>query len=155
MTPRLEFQFVSTNGVRLHVARSQGNHGRLVILLHGFPEFWYGWRHQIPALAEAGFRVWAPDQRGYNLSDKPARVASYGLDELANDMIGLIDAVGKSRAAVVSHNWGGAVAWWVALRHPERIERLVILNVPHPAVMHRHLRRSLTQLLKSWFFQLP
>jgi pimeloyl-ACP methyl ester carboxylesterase len=154
----IEFHFVETNGIRLHVAQAGPAKGRLVILLHGFPEFWYGWRRQIPFLAEHGFRVWAPDQRGYNLSDKPPRVRDYSLDELAGDVVGLIEAAGCSSAVLVGHDWGAAVAWWVATAFPERVERLAILNVPHPLVMRRHVRRSFRQRLRSWyilFFQLP
>src|SRR5947209_14470052 len=113
------------NGVRLHLV--EAGSGPPVVLLHGFPEFWYAWRHQIPALAAAGFRVVAPDQRGYNLSDKPPDVGSYRLENLAGDVAGLIRATGRERAAVVGHDWGGAVAWAIAMRHPERVERLVIL----------------------------
>ncbi len=147
-----------TNGITLHVAQAGPNDGDLTILLHGFPEFWYGWRHQIPALAEAGLRVWAPDQRGYNLSDKPRGIKAYRIDELAKDVIGLLDAAGVDKAHIVGHDWGAAVAWWVALRYPERVRKLAILNVPHPQVMLRTLRRNRKQLLKSWyifFFQIP
>lgn len=150
--------FVETNGVRLHVVQAGPADGPLLILLHGFPEFWYGWRHQIATLAEAGFWVWAPDQRGYNLSDKPTRIAAYRIDTLAADVVGLIDAAHRQKAIVVGHDWGAAVAWWTAIIYPERIERLVILNVPHPVVMQRFARRNLGQMLRSWyigFFQLP
>lgn len=153
-----KFEYVETNGVRLHVAMAGPDDGPLAILLHGFPEFSYGWRHQIQHLATDGFRVWAPDQRGYNLSDKPKRVSAYSVEELAKDVVGLIDAAGQERAYLVGHDWGAAVAWWVATRYPERLRQLVILNVPHGAVMQRQLRRSLSQLRKSWyilFFQLP
>ena len=154
----LQFERVETNGVRLHVARAGPEDGPLVILLHGFPEFWYGWRSQIGPLAGRGYRVWAPDQRGYNLSDKPTPVASYTLDALTEDVIGLIDAAGRERATLIGHDWGGIVAWWAALRYPDRLERVAILNAPHPAVMRRHAIRHPSQLLKSWyiaFFQLP
>lgn len=147
-----------TNGITLHVAQAGPDDGDLTILLHGFPEFWYGWQHQIPALAKAGLRVWAPDQRGYNLSDKPRGVKAYTLDKLAADVIGLLDAAGVDKANIVGHDWGAAVAWWVALRYPERVRKLAILNVPHPRVMARTLRRNRRQLLKSWyifFFQIP
>jgi pimeloyl-ACP methyl ester carboxylesterase len=103
-----------------------------VVLLHGFPGFWYSWRFQIPALAGAGFRVVAPDMRGYNLSDKPEGVKNYGLDLLARDVERLIGALGERRAVVVGHDWGGMVAWAVAMLHPGRVARLAILNVPHP-----------------------
>lgn len=149
---------ITTNGVRLHVAQAGPPTGPLVLLLHGFPEFWYGWRQQIPALAAAGFRVWAPDQRGYNLSDKPQAVAAYNLDELSQDVIGLIEAAGVERAHLIGHDWGAAVAWWTALKFPQRLHKLVTLNVPHPVVMQRALRSSLAQLRKSWYifaFQLP
>lgn len=153
-----EEQFITTNGITLHTIVAGPDDGPLVILLHGFPEFWYGWRHQIDALAAAGYRVLAPDQRGYNQSDKPRGIAAYNIDELAADAVGLIDAAGRESAVLVGHDWGAAVAWWAALRFPERLERVAILNVPHPIVMRRHLRNSLSQLAKSWymfFFQTP
>jgi pimeloyl-ACP methyl ester carboxylesterase len=102
---------MSTNGVGLHVAMAGPQGGPLAILLHGFPEPWLSWRQQIGPLAEAGHRVLAPDQRGYNTSDKPARVADYALDNLAADVVGLIDASGREQAALVGHDWGGIVAW--------------------------------------------
>ncbi len=154
----LEHATVPTNGIRLHVVQTGSRYGASVILLHGFPEFWYGWRHQLQPLAEAGFRVWAPDQRGYNLSDKPLNIVDYRLEELACDVLGLIDAAGVERCYLVGHDWGGAVAWWVALRYPERVKKLAILNMPHPAVMLKTLSTSLSQLRRSWyifFFQIP
>lgn len=150
--------FVETNGVRLHVVQAGPETGPLVVLLHGFPEFWYGWKAQIDTLAEAGFWVWAPDQRGYNLSDKPRNVADYALDTLVSDVIGLIDAADRQKAVVVGHDWGAAVAWWTAVSYPERVDRLVALNVPHPVVMQRFARRDPGQLRRSWyigFFQVP
>jgi len=156
--PNLEHVFLPTNGIRLHVVQTGSRYGSLVILLHGFPEFWYGWRNQIQPLANAGFRVWAPDQRGYYLSDKPRGINSYTLDELAKDVVGLIDAADVDKCYLAGHDWGAAVAWWVALRYPERLHKLAILNVPHPAVMMKTLSSSLAQLKKSWymfFFQIP
>ena len=150
--------YIETNGIRLNVVQEGPNDGPLVILLHGFPEFAYGWRRQIPFLATAGYRVWAPDQRGYNLSDKPEGIGAYTLDELAADVVGLIDAAGQKQAFLVGHDWGAAVAWQVAARYPDRLAKMVIMNVPHGAVMQNQLRNSLTQLRKSWyifFFQLP
>jgi pimeloyl-ACP methyl ester carboxylesterase len=152
------FARVSTNGITLNVAELGPIDGPLVILLHGFPEFWYGWHHQVAPLAEAGFRVLAPDQRGYNRSDKPRGVASYGLDVLSDDVVGLIDACGRERATVIGHDWGGVVAWGAISRHPTRFDRAVILNAPHPDAMLREIRANPGQLLKSWytlFFQLP
>jgi epoxide hydrolase 4 len=149
---------IATNGVRLTVARDGPDDGPPVILLHGFPEFWYGWRHQIGPLAAAGFRVLAPDQRGYDASEKPGRVRDYALDTLAADVVGLIDATGRDRAAIVGHDWGGIVAWWVAVRHPGRVERLAILNAPHPVAFRCYLWTHPAQLLRSWYafaFQVP
>jgi len=157
-SPLLRERFVAGDGVRLHVVEAGPEQGPLVVLLHGFPEFWYGWRHQIAPLAEAGYRVLVPDQRGYNTSEKPARVADYWIERLAADVLALIDGAGRQRATVVGHDWGAAVAWWLGARHAERLERLGILNVPHPLVMRRHLLTNLRQIRRSWyifFFQLP
>ncbi len=148
----------SGNPVKLHVVQAGPEEGPLVILLHGFPEFWYGWKNQIDALAEAGFWVWAPDQRGYNLSEKPMGIEAYSLDTLVADVIGLIDAAGRQKAVVVGHDWGAAVAWWTAVSYSDRVERLVVLNVPHPIVMKRFTSRDVGQMRRSWyigFFQLP
>jgi pimeloyl-ACP methyl ester carboxylesterase len=156
--PNLEHVFLPTNGIRLHVVQSGSRYGALVILLHGFPEFWYGWRKQIRSLPDAGLRIWVPDQRGYNLSDKPKGIAAYRLNELSNDVLGLIDAAGVDKCYLAGHDWGAAVAWWVALHHPDRLHKLAILNVPHPAVMKRSLMSSQAQLRRSWymfFFQIP
>ena len=147
-----------TNGVNLHVVMAGPQDGPLVILLHGFPEFWYGWRQQMPALAAAGYTVWAPDQRGYNRSDKPAGVGAYAIDTLAQDVAGLIEASGREQVYLVGHDWGAAVAWWVAGKYPERVKKLAILNVPHPAVMRRAVLEDAEQRKRSWyifFFQLP
>jgi pimeloyl-ACP methyl ester carboxylesterase len=154
----LEHISIPTNGIRLHVVQTGSRYGSLVILLHGFPEFWYGWRRQLQPLVEAGFRVWAPDLRGYNLSDKPRGIPAYRLDELACDVLGLINAAGVDKCYLVGHDWGAAIAWWVALRYPERLHKLAILNVPHPAVMMKTLSTSFAQLRRSWyifFFQIP
>jgi epoxide hydrolase 4 len=142
-------------GVRLHYV-TLGT-GPLVILLHGFPEFWYAWRRQIGALADAGFRVVAPDQRGYNLSDKPAKVSAYGVKRLVDDVAALIVACGAEKAFIVGHDWGAGVAWSFAMSRPEMVERLVVLNGPHPERLLRGMRDPV-QLLRSWymfFFQVP
>jgi pimeloyl-ACP methyl ester carboxylesterase len=152
----LEHRFATVDGVRLHYV--EAGEGPLVVLLHGFPEFWWSWRHQIPALVEAGYRVVAPDQRGYAQSDRPRDWRAYRIERLAADIAGLIEHLGEERAFVVGHDWGAAVAWMVATLHPERVARLAILNVPHPDTMQRTLQRSPRQLLHSWymfFFQLP
>jgi pimeloyl-ACP methyl ester carboxylesterase len=153
--PTVEHRYVDLGDVRLHYV--EAGTGPLVVLLHGFPEFWYSWRFQIPALTQAGFRVVAPDMRGYNLSSKPKGVGSYRLDLLARDVERLIRALGEERAVVVGHDWGAIVAWAVAMLHPERVEKLAILNVPHPQRLSLALRTP-RQLLKSsyvFFFQLP
>lgn len=158
MNPQVEPTYIHANGIRLHVAQAGPEDGPLVILLHGFPEFWYGWAKQIEPLAGAGFRILVPDQRGYNLSDKPEGIDAYRINNLGADVTGLIKAVGREKAVVVGHDWGAAVAWYLAFRYPKRVERLVILNVPHPQVMLSNLRRNLRQMLKSWymfFFQIP
>lgn len=132
--------------------------GPLVVLLHGFPEFWWGWRHQIAPLAERGLRVVVPDQRGYNRSDKPAGAAAYALDTLVADVSGLAHSYGRSSFRLVGHDWGGIVAWRTAILHPDRVERLVVSNAPHPDIWTRVARHHPGQLLKSYYvglFQLP
>jgi epoxide hydrolase 4 len=157
MTGELEHLLLPTNGITLHAAAAGPADAPLVILLHGFPEFWYGWRRQIGPLA-AGLRVLAPDLRGYNLSEKPAGSAAYDIDMLCDDVLGLADAVGRRRFAVVGHDWGGALAWHLAARDPARIERAAVLNGPNLAVVPDYVLRHPFQLLKTWyvgFFQLP
>ena len=151
----LAHRYADLGDVRLHYV--EVGEGPLVLLLHGFPQFWYQWRHQIPALVEAGFRVVAPDMRGYNLSDKPLGVGAYRVELLARDVERLIRTCGEGTADVVGHDWGAIAAWVAAMRHPERVEKLAILNVPHPA---RSLDGLLSpmQLLRSsyvFFFQIP
>jgi pimeloyl-ACP methyl ester carboxylesterase len=153
-----DHRMIQTNGINLHVVQTGPEDGPLVILLHGFPEFWYGWRHQIPYLVEKGYRVWVPDQRGYNISDKPKSIKDYSLDLLAADVNGLINASGHEKIFLVGHDWGGAVAWWTVLKYPQCIQKLMILNAPHPAVSARTLRDDPEQRRKSryfLFFQLP
>ena len=152
----MQSNYIHANGIKLHYIE-QGK-GELVVLLHGFPEFWYGWRNQIPVLAKQ-YRVVAPDMRGYNLSDKPENVSDYKIETLAKDIAELIKALGEERAIVVGHDWGAAVAWAVAALHPEVVKKLAILNVPHPNEMKRAFEGfNLAQWMKSWyifFFQLP
>lgn len=147
---------VSANGIGFHVA-SCGDGNRLALLLHGFPECWYSWRLQMPLLAELGYRVWAPDLRGYGGSDRPPRMQDYAIEKLLDDVAGLIEASGCERALLVGHDWGAAIAWYFAMRRPEMLERLVIMNVPHPVPFQKALR-TWKQLRRSWyasFFQLP
>jgi pimeloyl-ACP methyl ester carboxylesterase len=151
----IEHRYAQLGDVRLHYV--EVGEGPLVVLLHGFPQFWYMWRFQIPALAGAGFRVVAPDMRGYNLSEKPRGVSSYRVELLAQDVKRLIVACGEESAVVVGHDWGAAVAWVTAMMHPGRVKRLGVLNVPHPERFARGLLRP-AQLLRSsymFFFQVP
>ena len=147
----IEHRDIVTNGVRLHCAIAGPVDGGLVIALHGFPEFWRGMTGVIVSLARAGYRVVAPDQRGYNLSEKPEGIDAYNVDEMALDVVGIIDAMGRESAHVVGHDWGAAVAWWLALTRPERVRRLVVINVPHPSVFAREVRGNKKQMRKSWY----
>jgi pimeloyl-ACP methyl ester carboxylesterase len=147
--------FADLGEVRLHYV--EAGEGPLVVLLHGFPEFWYSWRFQLPALASAGFHVVAPDMRGYNLSSRPQGVKAYDVEPLAGDIRDLIRERGAQSACLAGHDWGAAVAWVTAMNHPEVVKRLAILNVPHPR-RFLHALRNPRQLAKSWymfFFQLP
>jgi epoxide hydrolase 4 len=144
--------------IELHAVAAGPTHGPLVILLHGFPEFWYSWHKQIEPLAAAGFRVIVPDQRGYNKSSKPRVIASYALSALTSDVLAIANQLNQDRFFLAGHDWGAAVAWSVALLHPQRVAKLAILNVPHPSVMRRYLITNRRQLRRSWymfFFQLP
>jgi pimeloyl-ACP methyl ester carboxylesterase len=139
--------YAQVNGVRLHYTES-GAGDNLVILLHGFPEFWYSWRHQLTALGET-YHVVAPDMRGYNLSDKPARVEDYRIEILVEDVVGLIKHFGATSAALIAHDWGAGVAWAVAQKYPELISKLAIMQVPPAAVWRTNM--SVHQLLRSWY----
>lgn len=153
--PARQHRYLTANGIRIHCV-SEGQ-GRLLLLLHSFPEFWYSWRHQIPVLSRH-FQTVAPDLRGYNDSDKPKGVHSYSLGVIAQDIFELILALGHKRAIVVGHGWGGAVALQFAVHYPSAAERLVILNCPHPAIFLRKLKSSFSQMLRArhfLWFQLP
>ncbi|MEJ2010961.1 MAG: alpha/beta hydrolase [Anaerolineales bacterium] len=155
--PPLREREFDTGEVRLHLVEAGPTTGRPVLLLHGFPEFWYGWRGQIGQLAAAGYRVVVPDQRGYNLSEKPDRIQEYRVDHLAADAAAIAEDAGGA-VDLIGHDWGAAVAWHAAMRYPARVRRLAILNVPHPAEMASALRRSWGQRFRSWyilFFQIP
>jgi epoxide hydrolase 4 len=152
----IQHSFVRANGIRFHVAQVE-NDAPLVLFLHGFPECWYSWKHQLSAVAKAGFRAWAPDMRGFNTSDKPRGVDAYHLDVLALDVEELLNVAGVEKAIIVGHDWGALVAWRFAMNYPERVEKLVILNVPHPARQYTGFFMP-SQWLKSWYilaFQLP
>ncbi|HET6971350.1 MAG TPA: alpha/beta hydrolase [Phenylobacterium sp.] len=146
---------VAVNGIELNIAEAGPADGPLVVLLHGFPEFWFGWREHIGPLAEAGFRVVAPDQRGYNLSSKPKGVAAYRLDLLAADIFALAAALGRERFSVVGHDWGASVAWWMATGGAAaRLEKMAILNAPHPAVWRASMTTDPAQRKKSRYVQM-
>ena len=151
----MESLILTANGIGFHVLADGPADGPLVLCLHGFPELGRSWRHQLPALAEAGYRAVAPDLRGYGETELRG---PYGVTTLVDDVAGLVAALGRERATVVGHDWGGAVAWSVAALRPSVVERLVAVNCPPPSELSRALLRSPAQLMKSWyilFFQLP
>jgi pimeloyl-ACP methyl ester carboxylesterase len=149
---------IAANGLQFHALAAGPADLPLLLLLHGFPETSHCWNQEIPALAAAGFRVVAPDQRGIGLSSKPVGAAAYRIDLLAADIVAIVRALGRERAQVVGHDWGGVVAWTLAAFHEDVVERVAILDAPHPAAFSAYLRRRPSQWLKSWymaFFQLP
>ena len=153
----MEHAAVATNGIKLHVVKSGPETGAMAILLHGFPEFWYAWRKQIPQLASAGYHVWAPDQRGYNLSDKPRSIDAYTIDKLGADVLGLMDAAGREKVVLVGHDWGAMIAWLFAMVHPQKVDRIAALNGMHP-VAFRNAMGSLSHLRQTYYglvFQIP
>lgn len=154
----LEHQTVATNGLQLHVVTAGPADGRPLVLLHGFPEFWYGWHRQIGPFARAGYRVIVPDLRGYNLSDKPSGSRHYTADVVQGDILGLLDHFGIARVDLVGHDWGGLLAWWLASYHPDRLRRLAVLNTPHPQAFRQYFMRHPTQQLRTSYlmlFQVP
>jgi pimeloyl-ACP methyl ester carboxylesterase len=153
-----ESRFLPASDLQLHAVVAGPEAGPLALLLHGFPECWYSWRHQVPLLARAGYRVVVPDQRGYNLSDRPAGVGSYQIDHLTADILALMAALGRERATVIGHDWGGVVAWRLAIDYPQAVERLIVMNAPHPVAFAKALAADWSQRLRSWyifFFQVP
>lgn len=156
--PLTKTLFREVNDITLHVVTAGDEDAPLVVLLHGAPEFWYCWRHHIAPFVDAGYRVLVPDQRGYNRSDKPDGIRPYRVRELSGDIVDLIASTGRESAHVVGHDWGAIVAWDLALRHPDTVDRIGIINGPHPTVFEETLFSNLRQLFKSWymfFFQLP
>ncbi len=155
MVEGISFEYVRVNGIKIHCAFS--GEGKPVIFLHGFPECWYSWRHQISALS-GRFLAIAPDMRGYNLSDKPSGVSSYRISELTSDVVGLIKHFGSEKAHIIGHDWGGAVAWSFAMLYPKMTDKLAVLNCPHPIAFIENLRKNPRQLRRSlymFFFQIP
>lgn len=152
----IAIRWVEANRLTFEVAET-GEGDRLALCLHGFPELHYSWRHQMPALAEMGYRVWAPNMRGYGGTDRPEGKIAYRLENLAADVAALIDASGASEVTLIAHDWGAIVAWYFAIKRLRPLKALVILNVPHPLCGRREMK-TWRQLRKSWyifFFQLP
>lgn len=148
----------TTDGFTLSVKCAGPEIGKPILFLHGFPEFWFGWRKQIGFFAAKGYRVVVPDQRGYNDSDKPGEISAYSIVQLAEDVAAIVRQLGLGECILVGHDWGAAAAWQAAIRHPSLFSRLVILNVPHPQIFMRAVLTNPRQFLKSWymfFFQLP
>lgn len=148
----------AVNGIQLHVAEAGESTGKVVLFLHGFPEFWYAWHQQLPFFAAQGYRAVAPDQRGYNLSSRLSGVKAYTLSNLTADIAALIRQLTSEKVILVGHDWGGGVAWQMAQSYPDLIQQMVILNMPHPKVFTNFLRKNPKQMLKSWytgFFQIP
>ncbi|AIG77042.1 Hypothetical protein AJAP_20915 [Amycolatopsis japonica] len=151
-------QFVDVDDVLLHVETDGPDGGPAALFLHGWPDLWFTFEPQMTALAEQGYRVLAPDQRGYGLSSKPATVADYAMPELVEDIVLLIERQDAAPVHLVGHDWGGAVAWAVAIERPDLVRSLTIVNCPHPQVFADSLRRKPSQLLRSWYmvaFQIP
>jgi len=156
--PTMRFTRRVCGDVTLNVAEAGPQNGPLVILLHGFPEFWFGWRYQIGALVAAGYRVVAPDQRGYNTSDKPKGVANYDLDKLAADVVALSAHYTSEPFNLVGHDWGAVAAWWTTTRTPQNVRKLAVLNCPHPMIWRHAMDHDPVQRKASWYvraFQVP
>jgi pimeloyl-ACP methyl ester carboxylesterase len=154
----MQERFDQVNGIKLHVLHEGEENEQIIIFLHGFPEYSYAWHKQLPFFAANGFYALAPDQRGYNLSSKPKGVKPYIIDNLVADMAAWIKQLTPQKVILAAHDWGGGVAWALAIKHPELLHKLVIMNMPHLAVMKKHLRSNIKQMFKSWyaaFFQLP
>jgi pimeloyl-ACP methyl ester carboxylesterase len=158
MIPEVEHLTFDLADVTIQAVAAGPQNGPLAILLHGFPEFWYGWRHQITPLAKAGLRVVVPDQRGYNQSSKPKDWQAYKVPNLVGDVIGIANRFEREHFMLAGHDWGGIIAWACAMEHEDRVDRLAILNAPHPSVFWNYARTHPAQLLRSWyvfFLQLP
>lgn len=155
--PPLKHDYALINGIKLHSVTS--GKGKTILFLHGFPEFWYEWRNLLPAFGERGYQAVAFDMRGYNLSEKPPKVEDYAMSHLIADVKGMLEHVSKGKKAIlVAHDWGGAVAWAFAAAHPDMLERLVIINAPHPTVFMRELASNPKQQQASGymnFFRSP
>jgi pimeloyl-ACP methyl ester carboxylesterase len=155
---QVEHGAADSNGVKIHYASYGKTDGPLIVMVHGFPDFWYTWRDQMQVLGDAGYRCVALDLRGYNLSDKPKGVENYDMKLLVGDVLSVIKANGRQKAIVMAHDWGGAIAWQVALNAPQMVDKLVILNLPHPRGLSRELANNPDQQAASKYarvFQEP
>ncbi|MBE7170220.1 MAG: alpha/beta hydrolase [Williamsia sp.] len=153
-----EEHYHQVNGMTLHTVEAGDKEGEPILFLHGFPEFWHGWKNQFSFFAQRGYRVIMPDQRGYNLSSKPPGTRPYCLQHLVADIVALISRLGNRKPILVGHDWGGVVAWQLAMHHPQLLQQLVIINMPHPDVFHQTLKKNIVQMARSSyaaFFQLP
>jgi pimeloyl-ACP methyl ester carboxylesterase len=147
-------EFVKVNGIRMHYVTM--GHGPLIVLLHGFPEFWYSWRHQISSLSKQ-FKVVAPDMRGYGETEKPVKVDAYKIEKIVKDIVELVQGLGYEKATIAGHDWGGIIAWSIAMMAPDVVEKLIIMNAPHPGVYSKRIPKNIKQMLRSWyvfFFQI-
>jgi len=158
MNTKIEHQYISVNGISIHVVLAGPKQGEPLLLLHGFPEAWFCWKEQIEPLANAGYRLIIPDQRGYNLSEKPRGIKNYKIDILIQDIICLLDHFAYQKVFLAAHDWGAIVGWFMGIYHADRIKKMVMMNVPHPLVMERNLLQNPRQMLRSWYtfiFQIP
>ena len=144
----LHHEFANINGIKMHYVTF--GEGPLIVFLHGFPEFWKSWKHQISFFSKK-FKVVALDMRGYGETERPMQVEEYGIEKLARDVTELIDSLGQKKATVVGHDWGGAVAWATAMMNPSFVEKLIVMNAPHPAIVQRNAFRNYAQMQKSWY----
>ena len=147
----LQDKFVNVNGISMHYVTTENDNNRpLMVFLHGFPEFWYSWRHQIPFF-EKHFKVVAPDLRGYGETDAPTDIREYRIDKLVTDVVELIHSLGKEKAIIVGHDWGGIIGWSIAMIAPGVVEKLIVMNAPHPASYQKNAFNNLAQMQKSWY----
>ncbi len=155
---KLTYQYHEVNGVKLHVGHAGMENSKIIVFLHGFPEYSYGWKNQVPFFVKNGYHVVVPDQRGYNLSSKPIGKHAYKLKVLMMDIALLVKSLTTDRIILVGHDWGGGVSWALSMHHPELIQKMVILNMPHLQVMKDTFKSDIRQRLRSWyvvFFQMP
>ncbi len=158
MQVKIEHLHINVGEVDLHVAAAGPKDGKPLLFLHGFPEYWYAWQAQLEYFGALGYRVYAPDLRGFGASDKPANISDYHIDKLAGDVLGLIDALGYDQVDLVGHDWGGILTWHLLSWHPQRLRRVVVLNAPHLSAWRTAMLRTPAQTLKSWYvfaFKLP